>query len=473
MNATLANLGILAVILQLASVGDAKSGETVNLTPKVAVGDMAQVVIELEVGGDLKVRDQSAAETPTEQGPTKTVPMSVNGTVEYDERLLPGGDSPLPRRAARYYRSAEAVLKIEQGGETRKLPANLGLVLVDAREEHPSVVSMSGPLDRNDLDLIDQLGNTTTIHELLPAKGIADGETWPMEAATIQRLLGLDGVALCEVQSVLDDVNSSFARIRFTGQVNGTVDGAATELALQGVYLFDRKLKRISQLNLAIKEVRSISPASPGLDAVAKLRIKLKPISESAELSDAFVAELPAEITDEMQLLALRDEKLGFAVSHDRQWYITGDRREQKTLRRIDADGLVAQCTLSKLPPQSADRATTLEEFVRDIKFALGKNFKEVASSQQWTNAHGERCMSAVVHGQVDGVPVEWRYYHLSPELAGARLSVVVTVEQAAVARLGAADRELVNQIDLLPGAAAVAPETASRILQQSVLKRK
>lgn len=466
------NLAILAGSLNLA-VSVAAEPAKIDLAPEVAAGDLAQVVVELEVGGDLKVRDQSEAKTATQQGPLKTVPMSVNGKVEYDERLLPGGDGPLPQRAARHYRSAEAVLKIGDGGETRKLPDDLRLVLVDSREAHPVVVSTAGPLSRDELDLIDQLGNTTTLHTLLPGKSIADGETWPIDAMTVQKLLGLDSVALCEVQSVLDEVNSGFARIRFTGQVNGTVDGAATELALQGVYLFDRKLKRISQLNLAIKEVRSISPASPGLDAVAKLRIKLTPISESAELSDDAVAKLPAEITDEMRLLELRDEKLGFTVTHDRQWYVTGDRREQKTLRRIDADGLVAQCTLSKLPPQSADRQTTLEEFVRDIEFALGKNFREIAASEQWTNQHGERCMAAVALGQVDNVPVQWRYYHLAPEEPGSRLSVVVTVEQEAVDRLGKIDRQLVDQIELLPGTAAVAPETAERILQQSVLKKK
>ena len=464
-------LVILAGWMNLAA--PAVADGTVDLTPQVTSGDVVRVVVELEVGGDLKVRDQSQSKTATEEGPLKTVPMSVNGTVEYDERLLPGVDGPLPQRSARHYRSAEAVLKIAEGGETRKLSDTTRLVLVDAREGRPTIICPTGPMERDELDLIDLVGNTTALHALLPGKSVRDGETWPMDAATVQKLLGLDSVALCEVQSVLDEVNAGFARVRFTGQVNGAVDGAATELSLQGIYLFDRKLKRISQLNLAIQEARSIGPTSPGLDAVAKLRITLTPIAETAELSDQVVENLPTEITDEMRLLQLRDENLGFTVTLDRQWYVTGDRREQKTLRRIDDDGLIAQCTMSKLPPQSAERQTTLEEFVRDIQFALGKNFREIASSEQWVNQQGERSMAAVVLGQVESVPVQWRYYLLAPEQTGSRLSVVVTVEQAAVDRLGKTDRELVDQIDLLPGTATVPAETAGLILQQSVLKKK
>lgn len=449
------------------------TAEEVDLTPSIASGDLARVVLELEVGGDLKVRDQSDAKATNEQGPVKTVPMSVNGTVEYDERLLGDKAGELPRRAVRFYRSGNAVLKIADGGETRTLPDDVKLVLVDAREGRPVLASATGPLQRDELDLIDLVGNTTILQALLPGKSVADGETWQMDSALAQMLLGLDSVASCEIQNVLDEVNSGFARIRFTGSVNGAVDGAATELLLQGVYLFDRKLKRINQLNLAIKEIRSISPASPGLDVVAKLRVKVTPLAESAELNDEAIAKLPGEITDEMQLLELRDEKLGFSVTHDRQWFVTGDRREQKTLRRVDENGLVAQCTMSVLPPQSLERQTTLEQFVSDIQLALGKNFGEIASSEQWTNKHGERCLAAGVRGQVDGVPVEWRYYLLTPEDGGRRLSVVVTVAQEAIDRLGKIDREMIDQIELLSIVPGKASETARRELHTSVMQKK
>lgn len=470
---TLSFACLLSVSTSLHFAAIAESADSVDLTPQVEAGDLRQVLVELEVGGDMKVRDQSRAKSATEEGPIKTVPMSVIGKVEYDERLLDGNGGTLPNRSARHYRSAEATLKVADGGVTRELSDHLRLVLVHAGEGRPLVVSPSGPIQREELDLVDLIGNTTVLHTLLPGKEIADGDTWPMDSATVQKLLGLDSVALCEVESVLDEVNAGFARIRFKGVVDGTVDGAATELALQAVYLFDRKSKQITQFNLAIKEVRTISPASPGLDVVAKLRIKLKPISESDQLSDEVIAQLPTKLTDKLLQLELRDEQLGFAVTHDRLWYVTGDLREKKTLRRIDADGLVAQCTITKLPPQSAERPTMLEQFSKDIQFALGKNFGEIVASEQWTNQHGERCLGAVVLGQVDTVPVQWRYYLLAPEENGPRLSIVVTVAQDAIDRLGKTDREMVDRINLLPDAATPAAETAQRPLHESVLKTK
>jgi len=85
-------------------------------------------------------------------------------------------------------------------------------------------------------------------------------------------LLTLDSVAVCEVQSVLEESNASFAKIRLAGVVNGTADGAATQQEVRGVYLFDRRLKRITRINLAVRERRSIGGATPGLSPARRGR---------------------------------------------------------------------------------------------------------------------------------------------------------------------------------------------------------
>ena len=99
-------------------------------------------------------------------------------------------------------------------------------------------------------------------------------------------LLTLDTVAVCEVQSVLDGFNANFAKIRLAGVVHGTADGAATQQEIRGVYLFDRRLHRVTRLNLAVRETRSIGGATPGLDAVAKVQITIDPIEKSTHLGD-------------------------------------------------------------------------------------------------------------------------------------------------------------------------------------------
>ena len=73
--------------------------------------------------------------------------------------------------------------------------------------------------------------------------------------------------------------NADFCLARLQGSVVGTFDGAATEMEIKGVYMFDRKLDRVTKLNLAVKEKRSIGGATRGLDGVAKLKMKMKPIT--------------------------------------------------------------------------------------------------------------------------------------------------------------------------------------------------
>ena len=50
----------------------------------------------------------------------------------------------------------------------------------------------------------------------------------------------------------------------------------------------------------------------------------------------------------------------------------------------------------------------------------------------------------------MEEVPIEWHYYLVAPE-NGNRVSVAVTIQGEMVNRLAAADRELVNAVELVP----------------------
>jgi hypothetical protein len=306
-------------------------------------------------------------------------------------------------------------------------------------------------LTREQLDLVDHVGNSFFIERLLPTKPVANGESWPHEASVIGPLLTLDTVAVCEVQSVLDEYNAGFAKIRLAGTAIGTSDGAATELEVRAVYLFDRRVRRVTRLNMAVRERRSIGGATPGLDAVAKLQIEVEPLQDSPHLTD----ELIAKATSLASRAPLRDltyesASLGFRIKHDRNWYITSEQRESVTLARVDQADLVAQCTITALPPRSAGRQTSLEKFQEDVIYSLGKSFGELVSSRQWQNAAGHYCYELVARGLVQEVPVEWHYYLVAPQ-SGDRVALAFTLERPMVERMASADRELVHSLELFP----------------------
>ncbi len=439
------------------------AGEKIDLTAAPAAGQMSHVSIQLEAGGHNLVRSQqhseraSKDETATEQKQA----ISVVAKLTYDEKRLaddaPAANAPL---AVRYYEEAEAVIKVNETGRTPKLADDKRTIIVEQGQQRPVAYCPDGPLSREQLDLIDVVGNSASVDRLLPTQPVAEGDSWANDASVMSALLTFDTVAVCEVQSILDEFNENFAKIRLSGDVHGTADGAATQQEVRGIALYDRKHRRITRLNLAVREKRSIGDATPGLDAVAKVQVKIDPIETSPHLTDEMIAKATDAAHAPLRDLLYESPALGFQMKHDRQWYVTAERREAITLRRVDGGDLVAQCTLTKLPPRSAGRQTTLEEFQKDIALSLGKSFGELVSSRQFQNAAGLYCYEVVARGLVEELPVEWHYYLLAPE-SGSRVSAAVTIEKPMLERVGNADRELIESLQLI--AAAPAGQTAKK----------
>src|SRR3954463_4097685 len=311
---------LLSALLCFAS-GAANGGDRVDLTPGNESGRLTHVSIELEAGGHNLVRSQQQDEkTPAAE---QKQPISVAAKLAFDEkRLIPAtadiaAGTPL---AIRYYDQAEAVIKVNETGRTPKLADGMRTIIIEQGQQRPMAYCPDGPLSREQLDLVDVVGDSICINRLLPKRAVAEGESWANDAAVMGPLLTFDTVAVCEVQSILDEFNDNFAKVRLSGDVHGTADGAATQQEVRGVFLFDRKLHRIARLNLAIREKRSIGGATPGIDAVAKVQVKIDSIETSSHLSDEVVAKLTNAARAPLRDLSFESPALGFRVKHDRQW---------------------------------------------------------------------------------------------------------------------------------------------------------
>jgi hypothetical protein len=428
------------------------SSQRIDLTPHMAADDLAQVTAEVTMGGNLRVpkKDGNAGEI-------QELPTSVNTTLRYDECRFTPSTGARPTRSARYYDQAEVAIKVDNDGQAQKLADERRLITVTNPGGRLLMSSPGGPLLREELDMIDAFGDSLIVDGLLPTQPVADGETWNNDAAVLAGLLSLDSVANCDVQSVLDKFNADFAISRLEGTVVGTFDGAATEMEVKGVYMFDRKLRRVTKLNLAVKEKRAIGGATRGLEGVAKLKMNMRPIATSEHLTAAVLTPLRTQTASPAaEALQLDGTQQGFRLLHDRKWFVTNKERETITLRRVEQDDVVAQCTIASLPSKSAGRQTTLDQFIQDIRVTLKDDFGQLVSSRQWINSRGHHCLEAVVRGKADDVPVEWHYYLVAPE-SGSRVSLAFTIDGQMVDRLAGADRSLVNALELVPVANHVA----------------
>ncbi|MDZ7620847.1 MAG: hypothetical protein U1E05_27910, partial [Patescibacteria group bacterium] len=90
---------------------------------------------------------------------------------------------------------------------------------------------------------------------------------------------------------------------------------------------------------------------------------------------------------------------------------------------------------------------------------ALGDRFDRFVSAGQWANDAKYRVYRVAVAGTAQAevkqtttkVPIEWRYYLVMDDL-GRRMAFAITIEAELAARVGDADRELVDSFRFTDG---------------------
>ncbi len=409
------------------------------LAAELADGDTSTVTVTLEVGGDLVAIEEKG---------TKKYPLTVAAELRYTEQLLTWtADADQPIRSFRQYETATAKTQVDEGGLQRELPESKRSVVAEVRAGRAVLAGAETPLTRDQFDLINAIGNSLALNRLLPESELAESESWDHEADAIGALLGKDHVAGCEVRSVVTGNKLHQVQIRLAGTVHGTIDGAPTEMQLRGAYLFHQQHHRITKFNLAIKELRTASQIVPGLDVVAKFSVTVEP--SSVELPENF-GEAFGDVSQPLAgTLRYESSQQGYQFLHDCAWYVTAEQSDLVSLRSLQEGNLTAHCNVTTLPARSEGRETTLKEFESDVRDSLGKNLETVSASTQWTTAQGHECFGVVAQGQVENVPIEWRYYLVaSPGLP--RVSLGVTIEQSQLELFDDADRQIVDSLELL-----------------------
>jgi hypothetical protein len=422
-------------VFAFALPGLAGAADTYDLRPSLQPGNLTHVNIVLQVGGDAIL----AAD-----GKKTSHPMSVVANVDYDERLLSVTRSATEkRRSLRYYDTANVAIKIDQGGQKPSLRESRRLVSAQADAKSVTLFSPSGPLMRDELDLIELPASSLIVDEMLPSVPVAVGGTWSHDDHVMCALLGLDAASAVNVTSRLAEVVDGKAKIVLEGKLKGAAIGVGTEIDVKAKYDFDLKTKRVNWFALLVKEHRAIGHVGPGLDVVAKLIMKVTPIDQSVHLSPEISKSL-ADSTDNLTTLEFEAASSEFRFDYDRRWYITSEERNVAILRFVDRGELVAQCNIS--PLLTVQKQLTLADYQQEIQQSLDKHFGQFLQASEDTNEAGYTVYRVVAVGKVSELPIQWIYYLLaSPD--GKRVSLAFTMESDLAERFAATDRELVGSL--------------------------
>jgi len=433
---------LLALWLHLPAV---RGEETFQFPNGRRTGTVDQVTAQLKVGGDiLELRE----------GKVERVKLGGVADLEYKEKTLEvAHDRKDWTRSIRRYDRAEAVIRVGDDGLRPKLRSDLSWIVASVDDRQAMLFAPQSRLSRDELELIDLLGNSLLLDRLLPDDRIAVGHTWKPDETLLAQLLGLDTVGQHEVQCKLIEVTDTVARFQVTGELAGTIHGATTQIQLKGKYRYDRRSQRIDWFALSMKELRAIAPVAEGFDVVAQVQVRIVPDAPTAFDQDA-LDRLTLEPQDELARLHYASSGSEWRLTYGREWFVIRDDSDLVMLRLIKEGELLAQCSISPLPQVAPEKLPTLERFQEDVRRALGERFERFVSAGQWASEAHYRVFRVVVSGiaqaelkqAVAKVPIEWRYY-LVADKHGRRIAFAVTVEAAVADRVGDADRKLVEAL--------------------------
>ncbi len=424
------------------SVDAAPKEDAYTLQSNRAVGTVDRVEVVLEVGGSLKVVE---AATPDGKQPT-SVKMSAQAALAYAEKTLSAAASGGPSaRAIRHYDKAEASIRVGEEAFQPALRDQRRLIGVEVRSPRIILYCPQGLLAREELDLVDLLGNSLLLDRLLPPRAVAVGGSWKHSDDLLAALCGLDSVSSSDAQSVLQSVNDGSAQMEMAGHVSGSVNGRSTRLQVKAKYRFELKAERITWFALLVKENREHGPVGPGLDVVARLQMKIAPAVPSEQLAEDALKDLPLEPTAELEQLSYVSPEGGWRATLDRRWVLISERKELTVLRMVDEGKYLAQCSVSALSA-GKDKPLPLSDFQDEVRQALGKNFRQFVRAGQSMNEAEYQVYRVEAQGDVLGVPMQWTYYRLADKL-GRAMVVLFTVESNLEESFQENDRDLVRAI--------------------------
>ncbi|MEM7316312.1 MAG: hypothetical protein AAF497_24530, partial [Planctomycetota bacterium] len=317
----------------------------------------------------LLVRAESKLRTTDADGQEQVFPVRANGQLEFAERLL--SQSAAQCLVARDYQVAKSQVAGGSVTESSQLPPERQLVAILRDENGITRKSIAGEMSHLELEVISPPGDLTAAYQLLPNKTVQVGDRWQPSHEAIRDLLNFETVGVNETKIELIKIERGLATMKLTGQVQGMVQGAVARVQITGDVRYDLNWRRINWVQLAIDDQREAGPSSPASRSVLEMRMLIAPLESHPPLDAPAIASLGPEAVSDGSLLTY-DSAHGFRFQHDAEWVPIADQQQRSVLRLVQGDQVIGQCQIARLTSHPAGKQTSLEEFERDVKSALG-----------------------------------------------------------------------------------------------------
>ncbi len=474
-----ASLCTLAIGAQAASAQTlATAKQAIHLVQPSKLGSLnTRAKIVLEIDGHLSLKpaeDDQQQERPD-------VPVKGKSTLDYFEKIAfteeeKSGFSR-PTAAARRILEANAENWISGGSSTSQLRPECSETKYVPSDGTWQQYCETHPLDAREVQLLQSPINSAVIELLLPLEPAKPDSTWTVRSQDAQLLFNMEAVHKSTLVAKITKVEKGVTSIELKGALDATANSVATRLDVSGNFQvkLGNQCAIVSWLGLVIKEERQVSQAEPGFAITARVRMIREETDGKISITDQALRDLANEPNDAGRWLVRLHSELGlFSLLADRRWHIHRDNGQETILRMVENNTVIAQCNISHLTPLDAGQQLTLEGLQADIKASIGQGFKEFLESSEKVTSSSLRLIRMVAAGELEGVPIQWIYNHLSDD-RGRRLLMVYTMGGNVTDRFAAADDQMGGCLEFLaePHNAAPNPTTEPKATEKLTAEKK
>lgn len=441
--------GLAGVVLRLVC-----AGVVAVVVPAVSLAETSRVRVKLDVRGELFATVDQAGESVRQ-------PIAVAGRFDFLD--TPATADAAPAVSIRTFSDAAAEITVDGRTAHVVLPEEARRVLVARVGTAPVPYLAGGFLTRAELDLLELPFDALLLEELRPREAVVVRDAWEVPADVAAGLLAIDTVETGGIKATVEEVADLRARVALSGIIEGAVDGVPTHLVVEGSCVIvaspdissDSEALRyrldggVTNVAVTIQERRQPSHVAPGLDVEAHIVV-----STAGHEPTTAEAEPPHDMGDRRRgaggpgLVWHRDADRRFGLVHDARWRTVEEGAGSVVMRYVDRGALVAQCSITALPPAPASSMPTIAEVQRDIRGSLAGQFERFEGATEATRSDGVTVVRVESAGTAEKLPFRWVHYVLADK-AGRRASVAFMMEAALARRFGDADQELVDGLTL------------------------
>jgi hypothetical protein len=410
-------VGFFLIVPVVALVSGAPAGaqEPIRLQEDFPAGYQYHVSTRVQLSGTLTVPAEMG------KGAAKSLPVTGESAIEYDERVLALAEGQV-QKTARIYRRVDLQRKVgDKPQQSTVRPEVRRLVLL--RNKNVEVpFSPDGPLTWGEIDLVRTDVFTPALVGLLADRPVRPGDRWPAQNAAIQELTDLEtleeGGVECKFEQVTTLEGRRYARIALSGTVRGTNEDGPNRQQLEGYFFFDLESRHLSYLYLKGgnflldkdgKEVGRIDGQFV-LTRQAHQRVR--------DLSDEGLKGVVLEPNADNSRLLYENADLGLRFLYSRRWRVAGVRGRQVGLDAADGSGLLLTLESQARTPTGAQFLTESQTYLQQqkVKVLRGEAPQRLQALPQELERFG-------FETEINGQKVQMDYYVVRQVHGGATLA--------------------------------------------------